>query len=76
MLNNTTDNNYPKTLFIRNTKGGMVWQVYHVEALVEAERISANATRNGFESCTLEDHKPDEPQTWEDWRETAQGIID
>lgn len=75
MTDSTTNNDYPKTLLIRNTIGGMVWQVYHVEKLVEAERLSTNAQANGFYGQELVDHLLDEPQTWEDWRETAPSII-
>ena len=72
----TSDENYPKTLIIRNEEGGMIWQVYHVEKKIEAERLSANATRNGFQGITLEDYQPDMEQTWKNWRETSKGIID
>jgi hypothetical protein len=27
----TTNNNYPKTLVIRNHEGGAIWQVYHMD---------------------------------------------
>jgi hypothetical protein len=71
----TTNDKYPKTLLIRNTPGGMIWQVYHVEKRIEAERLSANALKNGYISSTLSDHQPNREQTWEDWRETASKII-
>lgn len=64
---------YPKTLVIRNHEGGMVWQVYHVEKLIEAERLAGNATRNGFQAITLEDYQPDREETFPDWRETDGG---
>ena len=67
----TTDNEYPKTLVIRNHRGGMIWQIYHVEAVREAEMLSKNATTNGFEAISLEDHQPEHKQTWPDWRENA-----
>ena len=56
---------------IRNTSGGMVWQIYHVENKSEADKLSATATSNGFYGITLEDHQPELEQTWENWRETA-----
>lgn len=76
--NTSTDEAYPKTLIIRNHEGGMIWQIYHVQAEHEAARLSANATRNGFQAITLEDYQPDEEETWSDWRETDGGkkIID
>ena len=73
MNKNTTNNKYPKTLFVRNTEGGMVWQVYHVEKEIEATRLAGNALKNGFMSSTLEDHQPEEKETWPDWRETDGG---
>jgi hypothetical protein len=72
----STTESYPKTLMIRNQEGGMIWQVYHVQTEVEAERLSTNATLNGFYGITLEDYQPEEEETWKDWRETAKGIIE
>lgn len=70
---NSTNGKYPKTLVIRNHEGGMVWQIYHVEKEKEAEILAHNATGNGFQAITLEDHQPELKQTWEDWRETEGG---
>ena len=64
---------YPKTLVIRNEYGGMIWQIYHVQAKHEADRISTNATENGFEAITLEDYQSNLKETWPDWRETPGG---
>lgn len=72
----STDDKYPKTLIIRNQAGGMIWQIYHVEKQIEAERLAANATANGFQNITLEDYQPDEEQTWPDWRENAPSILE
>jgi len=71
----TTDSTYPKTVIVRNEIGGMVWQIYHVEKEEEASIINDNAHNNGFESVSLEDHQPELEQTWEDWRETADGRL-
>ena len=76
MLDTSKTTDFPKTLLIRNTPDGMIWQVYHVQAQHEAERLASNALGNGFLSQELTDHMPDEEQTWPDWRETAQGIIE
>ena len=70
---NSTNDKYPKTLVVRNSEGGMVWQIYHVEKEKEAEILARNATGNGFYAITLEDHQPELKQTWEDWRETEGG---
>ena len=69
----STNENYPKTLVIRNHTGGMIWQIYHIQAIHEAERISKNATGNGFQAITLEDYQPELKETWPDWRETDGG---
>jgi hypothetical protein len=61
---------FPKTLVIRNHEGGVVWQIYHVISDKEAERLSFNATRNGFQAITLESHQPHLEETWPDWRES------
>lgn len=65
---------YPKTLVIRNHEGGMIWQIYHVQAEHEAAQLSRNATRHGFRAITLEDYQPEMEETWPDWRETEGGL--
>ena len=70
---NTTNQNYPKTLIVRKEHGGFVWQLYHVSNEGEAVRISENANRNGFHGVSLEDHMPNETETWPNWRETKGG---
>ena len=67
----STNDNYPKTLVVRNHEGGGIWQIYHVHKLREADILSRNATSNGFEAITLEDYHADYDETWPDWRETA-----
>lgn len=69
----STNNNYPKTLMIRNHKGGLVWQVYHVQKQKEADMLERNAYQNGFFGSTLEDYQPEIEETWPDWRETEGG---
>ena len=71
----TTTNEYPKTLVVRNHEGGFIWQIYHVQKESEAVKLSQNATINGFEAITLEDHRPDFEETWPDWRETCDKSI-
>ena len=69
--NVSTNVAYPKTLMIRNEKGGMIWQVYHVQKQSEADKLAVNAYKNGFYGSTLEDHQPEYEETWPDWRETC-----
>lgn len=71
----STTNTYPKTLMIRNHPGGAVRQVYHVQKKSEADKLSNNAYKNGFHGSTLEDYRPDEEETWADWRETCDPLI-
>lgn len=72
MYTNLTNNeNYPKTLMIRNHEGGMIWQIYHVQKQSEADKLVANAWKNGFYGSTLEEYQPDYEETWADWRETC-----
>ena len=73
MFTDISNSEFPKTLVIRNHEGGMIWQVYHVQAQHEAEQLSKNATNNGFYAITLEDHHADWKETWPDWRETLGG---
>jgi hypothetical protein len=65
----STKEEFPKTLVIRNSKGGMIWQVYNVLKNSEAEKLSNNATVNGFEEITLEDYRTDCEETFPNWRE-------
>lgn len=67
----STIEEFPKTLVIRNHMGGMIWQIYHVQKENEAIKLSHNATMNGFEAITLENHQPEYQETWPDWRETC-----
>lgn len=72
----TTGFKYPKTLVIRNTVGGMVWQIYHVDNGMQAFHLSKNAKLNAFEGRTLEDHQPDMEETFPNWRmEMARSFI-
>lgn len=71
----STIDQYPKTLMIRNHEGGMIWQVYHVQKKSEADKLTANAKRNGFYGSTLEDYQPEREQTWPNWRETCNKSI-
>ena len=69
----STSSEWPKTLMVRNHDGGLIWQVYHVEKPLEAEKLTYNANMNGFHGTTLEDYQPEREETWPDWRETAGG---
>ncbi len=69
----STTSKFPKTLIVRNHEGGLVWQVYHVQKLKEAERLADNATKNAFLAITLEDYHPEYKETWPDWRDTEGG---
>ena len=64
----STNNNYPKTVVIRNSKGGMIWQVYHVKSERAAEIIAKRAADNCFEGVTLEDYQPNMEETSEGWQ--------
>lgn len=66
--NNTQDNKFPKTLEIRNTEDGMIWQIYHINNLKEAEILSINAAKNGFYSRRVVDFRKEEEETFPDWR--------
>lgn len=66
---------FPKTLMIRNHKGGLVWQVYHVQKQTEVDRLIKNSWQNGFYGSTLENYQPDEEETWPNWRETEGGKV-
>ena len=72
MYNNlSTTDNFPQTVVVRNTKDGMVWQIYHVNSNKAAELIAKGAERNGFEDVRLVDHLPNEEETFPNWRNEA-----
>jgi hypothetical protein len=60
---------------IRNHEGGMIWQIYHVQKQSEADKLSANAQKNGFYGSTLENYQPEREETWPDWRENCSPSI-
>ena len=64
-------NNWPKTLIVRNTPGGMIWQIYHVKSAEEANVLANNASKNGFFGITLEQYQPSQEETFPDWREVS-----
>jgi hypothetical protein len=66
--NNSNDSTFPKTLEIRNEKGGMIWQIYHVNNLDEARLLAKGSESNGFEDSTLVDFKEGEDETFSTWR--------
>lgn len=66
----TTSKEFPKTLIIRNTPGGMIWQIYHPDTQEDVDNLTSNAYSNGFFGITLEDYNSELKETWEDWRET------
>ena len=65
----TTNNNYPKTLVIRNHEGGAIWQVYHMDNEYQVDDIVKGATNGGFEAITLEDYQEDYEETFPYWRQ-------
>jgi hypothetical protein len=69
----STSKYYPKTLYIHNTKGGAVWQIYHVQAQHEAEQISKNATSNGFQHIEMVDYDKEVRETFDNWRDSEGG---
>lgn len=72
-INNSQNETYPKTLIIRNTHGGMIWQIYQLDNQKQVEIISNNATQNGFLGISLEDHMPESKESFPDWRDSKGG---
>ena len=58
MFTDISTGDYPKTLVIRNSPDGMIWQLYHVKNNQEATTLAENAHNNAFYGITLEDHQP------------------
>ena len=69
-------NTYPKTLVIRNSVNGAIWQIYHVDSIEQAFHLSKNAKGNAFHGRTLEDYQPNEEETFPNWRmEMARNFV-
>ena len=75
MKNLTTTPDYPKTLFIRNHKEGLIWQIYNVNNFSEAVLLSMNAKCNGFYYCSLEEFDKNHEETFPTWRNEASILI-
>lgn len=58
---------FPKTLEIRNTPGGMIWQIYHVQSQQEIDVLTKNSRNHGFFSQTVVDYNG-EKETFAGWR--------
>ena len=58
---------FPKTLEIRNTPGGMIWQIYHVQSQNEIFILTRNSQGNGFHSQTVVPFNG-ELETFPHWR--------
>lgn len=72
-VDESSNEDYPKTLIVRNHYGGMIWQVYHVQKEREAKILSTTAATNGFEAVTLIDYDVEMKETWPDWRVMGRG---
>jgi hypothetical protein len=71
----TQGSKFPKTLVIRNTVGGWIWQIYHVDSDLQALYLAETAKSNGFEGRTLEDYHGGE-ETFPNWRmEMARELV-
>ena len=66
-----TTNEFPKTLEIRNERGGMIWQIYHVNNIEEATILSNVATSNGFMDVSLVDFDNTYEENFKGWRDTS-----
>jgi hypothetical protein len=71
--NVSSNNSYPKTLYIYNNKNGVLWQIYHVESQREADSLSKNATGNGSQHIKLGDYNEKLIETFPDWRTSPGG---
>jgi len=68
MLNDVSTGGFPKTLEVRNTEDGMIWQIYHVKGQSEIDTLYKNAINNAFQSVTVVNHDPVQEETFPDWR--------
>jgi len=66
--NISTTSKYPKTLVIRNSEHGAIWQIYHMDNQYQIMDIVRGAERNGFECITLEDYDESAKETFPNWR--------
>lgn len=76
MENISTNNNYPKTVVVRNSKNGMIWQIYHVKSERAAEIIAKQANENAFDGVTLEDYQPNMEETFPNWQNDMRSNVE
>lgn len=59
-----------KQLWIRNTKGGLIWQVYNVKSWLEVDLLTHTAKANGFRDWeVIGNNITPHEETWPDWRD-------
>lgn len=74
--NISTTTEFPKTLVVRNTPDGMIWQIYHVKTERGAKIIAEGADRGGFEGVTLENHQPELEETFPNWQNDIRNSVE
>ena len=57
----------PKQLVIRNTRQGMIWQVYNIENEFERRWLTATSRGNGFAGQEV-NSELEHAETWPNWR--------
>lgn len=62
---------YPENtqLLIRNTRGGLVWQVYTIRDSIERDLLEKTARTNGFQGFCIE-YESTMNETWPNWRDS------
>lgn len=67
----SSDNDYPKTLLIHNDRHGIIWQVYHINDIIEQEIIMEGAKRNAFMYIRAINYDSEYEETFKDWRNSG-----
>lgn len=63
------NDHWPKTLIIRNTTNGLIWEAYDVNNIEEAKMLAKTSKMNRFLSRTLEERGYcSGGETFDDWR--------
>lgn len=65
-----SDNVFPKTMCIHNSKGGLIWQVYHIHDKIEQDIITEGAEISAFEYVSIINYDDSYEESSPGWRDS------
>ena len=65
-----SDNGFPKTMRIHNSKDGLIWQIYHVNDKIEQDIITEGAEISAFEYVGITNYDESYEESSPGWRDS------